>query len=211
MEKLTLAFFSGRHMDKRKSLLFTAWVSLLLVAGCGKQQQHETPGQVCVPEANKAQAMTAAENVLTGMHFSIEKFDTERGLIRTSPLPGAKFFEIWRSDNVGADNRLLSNLHSIRRTAQVEITRQGSQLCIACDVRLQRLSLPEHQVSSSSRTYQMFSQSTGSLQQLTLQPEQRRQAAWVDLDSDTELASEIVRRIEKNLATRKNNEHEENK
>jgi hypothetical protein len=173
-------------------------------------------GQIRVPDIGKAEAMTLVEDVLGQMHFTIEKADIASGLVRTRPLSGAQFFEFWRSDNVGPDNNLLANLHTIRRTVELNISqlaaepqvakRQADQLCIHCDVRVQRLSIPERQISSSARVYEMFSRSSPSLLRLTLDPQQQKKMAWIDLDSDGPLAEEILKRIEAKIASQVSNE-----
>ena len=168
---------------------------ILLLAGCAQPQREAATGQIRVPNLGTAETMVLAEEVLGQMHFKIEKADIESGLMRTRPLSGAQFFEFWRSDNVGPDNSLAANLHTIRRTVELDISQQGKELCIACSVRVQRLSLPERQVSSTARAYEMFSRSSSSLQRLTLNPEQQKNMAWIDLDKDVPLAEEILRRI----------------
>jgi len=181
----------------RNSVL--ACVAFCFLAGCAEQQQFKTVEQICVPGTTKAEAMQAAEDVLGKMHFTIDKADAEQGLIRTRPLPGAQFFEFWRSDNVGAFNSTEANLHSIRRVAELNISQQGGQLYIGCNVKVSRLSLPEQQISSSARAYRMFSQSSPAMQILALHPQQKKGMAWVDLGNDTMLATEILKRIEKHV------------
>jgi hypothetical protein len=66
-------------------------------------------------------------------------------------------------------------------------------------VQVQRLNLPQRQVSSSSQAYRMFSKSSPTIQTLILNPEQKREMAWVNLDMDTKLATEILKRIEKQI------------
>ena len=182
-----------------RNFVFLLLTFALLLAGCAKQQQLQTLEQICLPATAKADAMQAAEVVLGKMHFTIEKADVEQGLIRTRPLPGAQFFEFWRSDNVGDLNSAEANMHSIRRVAELNISRQDSQLCIGCNVNVQRLSIPEQQISSSARAYRMFSQSSPAIQTLILHPRQKTGMAWVNLGSDTMLATEILKRIEKHL------------
>ncbi len=185
----------------------------LLLTGCAEEQQYGAVEPICVENVNKLEAMEIAEDVLAKMHFTLEKADAEtatpgidtrrwRGYIRTRPLAGAQFFEFWRSDNVGADNWLESNLHSIRRVVELNMSEQdegppqsGNRLCINCDVQKYRLSMPEHQVSSSARAYEMFSESNSALQNLRLNPEQKAGMAWIDLGKDRQLAAEILRRI----------------
>lgn len=176
-----------------------ASVVLLLWAGCAEQQRYEAAEPICMDNVDKHQAMEVAEDVLANMHFTIEKADIESGLIKTKPLPGAQFFEFWRSDNVGANNSLEANLHSIRRTVELNISRQNNRLCIDCNVAVQRLSLPEHEVSSSGRAYEMFSKSSSSLQKIRLNPEQEANMAWIDLGRDEQLAAEILKLIENRI------------
>jgi len=189
---------------------YTLMTFALIAAGCA--QQASAPPGIKVQDntlyieqsqgIGMADTMEVAEDVLARMHFDIEKADIDSGVIRTRPLPGAQFFEFWRSDNVGADNSLAANLHTIRRTVELNVSQREGELCIDCDVRVQRLSIPEHEVSSSARAYQMFSQSKPSLQRLTLNPEQEEEMAWIDLDNDIRLAAEILKRIEARIVQR---------
>ena len=197
-------------MTSYRLFLLAGCVGLSLCAGCAttpaSQEQRVQAEQVCVTNIDKPQAMQIAEDVLTAMHFAIEKADLDSGLIRTRPLSGAQFFEFWRSDNVGPDNSLQANLHTIRRTVELEISQQDKELCIACSVRVQRLSLPERQVSSTARAYEMFSRSSSTMQRLALNPQQQKNMAWIDLDKDVPLAEEILRRIEAKIADQASNE-----
>ncbi|MCX5638289.1 MAG: hypothetical protein NTX52_11450 [Planctomycetota bacterium] len=181
--------------------LLSSVFCVLLLAGCAKQQQYEVATEpLCVTGLGKPAVMKASEDVLAEMHFTIEKADADSGLIRTGPLSGAQFFELWRSDNVGAFNSAESNLHSIRRTVELNMTPQGEKLCLGCNVKVERLFLPEREVSSS-QAYQMFSKSTTSLQKLTLNSQQKAGMTWVDLGQDRPLAAEILKRIEQQIAT----------
>ena len=207
------------HKRTGNSCIYAILICAIMAAGCA--QQPSAPLRVKVQdgtlhvgqnsEISMADLIETAENVLAGMHFTIEKADVLReeslgqnGIIRTKPLPGAQFFEFWRSDNVGADNTLAANLHTIRRTVTLDISQQNKELRIGCDVQVQRLSLPERQVSSSAGVYGMFSTSSPSLQRLQLNPEQAKQMAWIDLNSDSQLEAEILRRIETQIVRRTN-------
>jgi hypothetical protein len=187
----------------------------LMAAGC--TQQNSTPLRVKVQGSalyveqdqgiGTADLMEVAEDVLANMYFTIDKADTDSGLIRTRPLSGAQFFEFWRSDNAGTDNALAANLHTIRRTVTLDISQEGQELRIGCNVQAQRLSLPERQVSSSTtRVYGMFSQSSQSLQKLKLNPEQKKEMAWIDLDRDSRLEAEILKRIETGIVRLSNHQ-----
>jgi hypothetical protein len=187
---------------------------MLIAAGCA--QQTSAPPRVKVQGSalyierdqgiGTADLMEIAEDVLARMYFTIDKADVDSGLIRTRPLPGAQFFEFWRSDNVGADNTFEANLHTIRRTVTLDISQQGEELRIGCNVQVQRLSLPERQVSSTARVYEIFSQSSPLLQRLTLDSAQKKEMAWIDLGGDTELATEILKRIQAHIVRQTNHQ-----
>ena len=66
---------------------------------------------------------------------------------------------------------------------------------MSCNVKVQRLSLPEHEVASSGRAYEMFTPSNQSMQVLALHPEQKKDMAWVDVGRDSQLTTEILKRI----------------
>jgi hypothetical protein len=175
-----------------------------MAAGC--TQQTSVPSSAKLPDENlyvkqdkeskTAYLMKVAEDVLAEMHFAIEKADVRNGLIRTRPLPGAQFFEFWRNDNVGIDNAIAANIHTIRRIVTIDINQQGPQIHIVCEVHAQRLSLPERPVNSSTGVYGMFSQSSPLLQRLILNPEQAKRMTWIDLGRDSRLEVEIIKRIE---------------
>ncbi len=192
------------RMNKRKSVSNLCTYALiacaLALAGCAGRQRGAITGPISVSDVGKAETMVAAEDVLAEMHFTIEKADVRSGFIRTRPLPGAQFFEFWRSDNVGGRNSLQANLHTIRRTVELNISQHGGRLQIGCDVRVQRLSLPERDVSSSARVYGIFTRSTSSLQKLEFDEEQKAGLAWIDLDKDVLLAAKILKRIQERIA-----------
>ena len=170
----------------------------LILSGCiGRQNIATEP--ILTPVVDMADATEIAEDVLAKMHFEVDKIDPDNGYIRTRPLAGAQFFEFWRSDNVGTENWIQSNLHSIRRTVEVNISQFGDEPDFGCNVRIERLSLPERQVTSSSRAYEMFSRSSSTMQTLRLNPEQQSRMQWIDLGKDTELEKEIINRIKNRI------------
>jgi len=188
-----------------KSLLFLICVALWFFAGCAKQQQFNAIEQICVPKSNKQQALQIAKEVLGKMHFAIAKFDTEKEYIRSKPLAGAQFFEFWRSDNVGAFNWLESNLHSIRRIVELDTSKtpnqKNSQICINCNVNIQRLSIYGQQASSIAQTFQ-----SSKFKIQNLKP------VWVDLGRDTRLETEILKRVSSMLDaqhSRRDTKHQE--
>jgi len=185
-------------MSAIKLFLFVSSAAAMFFTGCGGQQQFKEIKQVCVEGMEETKAVQAAEDVLSEMHFTIDKADAKQGFVRTRPLSGAQFFEFWRKDNVGKFNFAEANLHSIRRIVEMNMSRQGGQLCINCNVKVQRLNLPEREnVAGSARAYEMFSSSDQVMQNLKVNPEQKKQMGWVDLGDDPKLAAEILSRLEK--------------
>jgi hypothetical protein len=173
----------------------------LLLVGCAEQQQYQVAEPLLMENTDKLRVMEVAEDVLVKMHFNIEKANAENGFIRTKPLQGAQFFELWRSDNVGAGNWLANNLHSIRRIVELNINEQDMGLHINCDVQMYRLSLPEREIRSA-HAYDLFSASTPTVQRIQLHPEQKEDMAWIDLGKDEQLAVEILKRIEQQIVSR---------
>ena len=188
-----------------KSMLNKLFACSLLfwLAGCAENKYTKTIEQHCPPTADKTAAMTTAEQVLAGMHFGIEKFDVDAGYIRTAPLSGAQSFELWRSDSVGSFNRSEADLYSIRRAVELTIGEQAGQLCINCKATTQRLSLPQSQ-STAGQSRPVMSPDQRSIQKFKLGHEQKSNLTWTDLGRDNQLETEILKRIEKQLAaTRK--------
>ena len=173
---------------------------MLFFGGCAKEQQFEAIDEICLPGVNRAAAMEAAEEVLGEMHFTLEKSDAESGYIRSRPLPGAQAFEFWRKDNVGDYNRAQANLHSIRRTVELEISQQERELCIGCDVKVDRLNMPEYEVTSSTQAYRIFSKSSRLRQQLDANAAQEACMSWVKLGEDRRLSTEILKQLKEKLS-----------
>jgi hypothetical protein len=205
-------------MDRRIEVV--RWVALVGVAmslGCASSRPAPEPTQMVCPETvTREQVAQAAHDVLVGMHFPIEKLDVEQGIVRTRPLRGAQFFELWRSDDVGACNAAEANVQSVRRSVELRVIDQipgqkpdaegasnlestASGLRIECNVQIQRLALPGNEVAGVSQAYQIHARSQSTLQTLDVTPRQRAQMAWIDLGPDPELAAEILKRIEKRL------------
>jgi hypothetical protein len=168
--------------------------ALVLPLGCAGQA-YQPAEPLRLDGVSRAQALQAGEDTLGRMHFVIEKLDAEQGIIRTEPLRGAQFFELWRRDNVGAHNTLEANLHTIRRAVELRIAEEQGRVSVDCRVRVERLSLPENEAASISQAYQMHSVSTAGVQRLQLTPQQRQGMAWIDLGQDDRLAAKILEAI----------------
>jgi hypothetical protein len=186
-------------MNRVKLLVFVGFSAMLVFVGCAKEQQFEAIDEICLPGVKKAAAMEAAEGLLSEMHFTVAKSDSKSGYIRSGPLPGAQAFEFWRKDNVGDYNRTQANLHSIRRIVEFDISQQERKLCIGCDVNVERLNMPEYEVTSSAQAYRMFSRSGRSRQQLEANPAQEAGMRWFELGKDTRLSTEILKQLKEKL------------
>ena len=185
-----------------KKVFFGVVVGALLFVGCSVQQRAGGAVKpICLAGLERSAAIEAVEEVLGRLHFTVAKADYESGVIVTRPLPGAEFFEFWRSDSAGRFNKAEASLHTIRRTVEVSMEERGGQLCIGSDVKVERLNLPSEEITSFSQMPYAFAAGSGSRQNLELSDEQMAEASWVDLGSDNELAEVIIRRIEKELAS----------
>lgn len=181
-------------MNKPKLGLTIIFLASLALPGCARPEHVKTMDNLCLTGPDRQEALIAAEDVLSRMHFTIEKFDTDAGYIRTRPLPAAQSFEFWRSDNVGQFNSSEADLHTIRRTVEITAGRSDNQLCLECTAHVQRLSLLERDVATG-RAYAIFSQSRHSLQSMKLSPEQKSGFAWIELGRDNQLETEILKQI----------------
>ncbi|OHB67789.1 MAG: hypothetical protein A2Y76_14495 [Planctomycetes bacterium RBG_13_60_9] len=200
-----------------KAILCVLLIAASFSAGCGSPNASSAPVQMIRAEGvTTAQVMQAADEVLTGMHFSIEKLDVDQGVIRTRPLRGAQFFEFWRSDNASTFACEEANLQAIRRSVELQVRREpvdrrreaggadglqpaASSLRVQCDVSVQRLSLPGNEVASVSQAYQIHTRSTPIQQRLQVNARQRQTMAWVDMGRDPDLAARILQRIERRI------------
>lgn len=183
-------------------LYLISWLGLFFLGGCATQQEFEAREQICQDNIEKDEAMKIARDVLTGMYFTIDKSDFDHGYIRTRPLAGGQFFEIWRQDNRSAHDVVESSLHTIQRVAELNFTQNAGGLCIDCEITVRRLSLPGREVNSAAGAHTMFSRSSSLLRKLELSDEQKNDATWVDLGADPGLQTEILNRIEKQIVAR---------
>jgi hypothetical protein len=177
------------------------FVTPILLSGCAQKQiQHEP---ICLANLDLATVMKQSELVLLKMNFVVDKADISAGIMRTKPLSGGQFFEIWRKDNRDGYSRAMSNLHSIQRTAVLNFMQKNDLLCIDCNVTIERLSIPEKEIDSSARAYSMFSRSSESRQNLYLNPEQEKMMDWVDIGRDQNLEAAILQKIYKRIKTQR--------
>lgn len=174
-------------------------ITACFISGCAKKQQFEVK-PICLVGMDANSMMLEAEKALIRMNFVIDKYDVASGIVRTRPLAGGQFFEIWRQDNRGRYNSGMANLHSIQRTAELKFSENNGQICIDCNVKLERLSIPEKEIDSSARAYSLFSESEKAGQTLKLNKEQKSKMDWVDLGRDNGLEAYILKKVDKRLS-----------
>jgi hypothetical protein len=182
-------------MINRVVLLAFGVLLVFGVFGCSSEVFVEPvePGvPICLQSASQADLMAICEDVLVRMHFEIEKYDVEKGYVKTWPLRGAQFFEFWRSDNAGKDNGVISNLHSALRTVELQITGSQGQFCVECKSRLRRLSIPESELTSTGVSAGIFTGGSTRFQKLRPVSDD---LDWIEMGSDTALEQRILGRI----------------
>ncbi len=184
--------------NKSKPYISLIYAVLFCLSGCAENKYIQTTDKLCVPSSTKAEAVKAAEGILAKMHFSIDKLDAEAGYVKTHPLPGAQTFEFWRADSVGAFNATEADLHSIRRTVELNFTQQVEKICIDCRATTQRMSLPDSQ-TTSPYNQSIMSPRERSLRNLVSNVQLKENMTWIDLGRDNQLETEILKRIDKQL------------
>lgn len=178
-------------------LVLIMFLTAGFLAGCAQKQITVEPK--CLSGINNEFAMKSAERTLVSMNFVIDKLDPNLSIITTKPQRGSQFFEFWAKDNVGGYNKAMSNMDSIRRTVELGFTDKQGEVCITCQVNVQRLSIPEKEIDSTSRAYSIFTSSSQTRQSLNLTNEQREKMAWNDMGRDSQLEASILNRIEKQI------------
>lgn len=173
-------------------------LTLIGFSGCATQPM-DSPEPVMLTSVNKTRTMQVAEDVLKSMHFTIEKADTEKGVITTKPLRGAQLFEFWRKDNASPAATAESSIQSIQRTVQLNIVEGGSTVMIDCQVSVRRLSLPENDDVAQTRSAALFTNSSQGLQKLRINPEQAELMEWIDLGPDPALETKILQLIKQRI------------
>ena len=79
----------------------------------------------------------------------------------------------------------------------MNISEEDGEVCATCEVGIERLSLPDREITSMSWLAGMFTDSNQTQQRLTLKPEQQEGMTWIDLGPDAALERKILTLIEK--------------
>jgi hypothetical protein len=185
-------------MKKDRLILFLI-SACIFFAGCSPQKQAVSDEPLCLPNTPPLELMGTAQVVLTKMHFEVEKYDTDALYIRTRPLSGAQFFELWKQDNASASSAVESNLYSLRRIVELECIQENSETRMKCTVQVLRLSMPEKPIEGAGRMPRMHTESTSSYQTLEVGRQKGTQVEWIDAGRDYDLERKILGRIQKRI------------
>jgi len=169
--------------------------TVICLAGCAQSQKSEFVKEVYLTGVNKQQAIEISEDVLREFSFSIAKEDVNEGIIKTRPLVGGQFFEFWRKDNACLYETVESSIHSIRRTAELNINDTGDKLVVNCEIKVQRLHLPQSYEQTAGYKYDRITGRRIRTTALSLDLGEQ-QTAWIDLGNDEKLSAAIVSKIE---------------
>jgi hypothetical protein len=184
-------------MSKKFLLMSGLGFAIVFFAGCG--QQAGEIDKVCPAGLTKEKAVSVCEDVLRDFNFTVAKADANEGVIISRPLRAGQFFEFWRKDNVGSSNATEANLHSIRRTVEMNINQADGQLCLSCKVRVQRLSLSEPVEKQIGIEYDRTAGRNIKTTALQLDLGNTSKQ-WLELGNDEKLASKILKKIETRTA-----------
>jgi hypothetical protein len=198
-----IGFFIGPVEEGRtkmetvhKLLIVVLVCGFFVFAGCGQQAGIKNIERICISGLDRTEAVEVSEGVLRDMNFMVAKADSEAGYVQSRPLAGGQFFEFWRKDNVGSLNSAESNLHSIRRTVELKMEEEPQEVCINCRVIVERLSMSEAAEKGVGIKYDRITGQRIRTSVLRLEPE-AEQKQWIELGNDAELATAILKQIEK--------------
>jgi hypothetical protein len=184
--------------------VFTSILAATLVglSGCKTAGPVEGTRTECLSAAQPA-VMEAARDVVTSIGFRLDKYDIEAGVLTTKPLSGSQFFEVWKGDNANMYDATEAAIHSLQRIVEMQFTTSDKGVCVVCDAKVRRLSIPEREIVGTTGAYSAFTKSSTSLMGTRLNPAQARQMAWIDMGTDGALSEKILERMGKKLGTGK--------
>jgi len=135
---------------------------MLSVSLCGPGCVSQTgPGRLTVRLENRQEYLQfwrQCVDTVRSFGFRLDRVDPSAGVITTYPETSKQWFEFWRRDVQGADELLEASLHTVRRKLAVRVTPAGEphRYRVTAEATVERLSLPERQVTASSAALQAF-------------------------------------------------------
>jgi hypothetical protein len=138
-----------------------------------------------------------ARRILQDLRFEIEYPEASEGRIATRGLTGASWFEFWREDTIGTDQRIESSLHTTRRRVTVAITPVASGSEIFVQVTKERLTAPNTGPQSIGQAYSLYDFEISKMYERDeIAPTRYK---WVDVGRDELLEQDILARLERRI------------
>jgi hypothetical protein len=119
------------------------------------------PAAPTVTSANFDRLWNACADVARDRQFVIDRQDYRGGVLTTSPLISAQFFEPWRRDALTGDAVAESSLASIRRTIRFDFERRDDgTFSVVPSVTVERYSAAERRITSAMLYRSAFRKTT---------------------------------------------------
>ena len=177
-------------MSRAGALVVLATVTA--VAGCASRVER-LPNPMALPGHDAEAVEATARRVLTELRFEIEYPEASEGRLETDYQTGASWFEFWREDTVGAEQRAESSLHTVRRRARVSVTPTESGSEVSVQVVKERFGTPGTGPGSVGEAYSIYSPTRVSLWRDD--PMRSSSAAWIERGRDDLLEQRILERV----------------
>ncbi len=186
---------------KMQAILKISIVALaVIISGCSASKDSKSVYDQGVDETRSAvvtgaaveDTMNSSRERLGRMGFKFDKFDTASGYLRTEPLGGSQFFELWRDENVGAYNAAMSNINSVARIVEMNFNQIGDDVYVDCTAHINQLSLETGDLQGVSDMKNAFTKSSGGFQRLSIKG---GNAGWKNLGRDAKLEELILSEI----------------
>ena len=164
-------------------------------AGCKETVRLDNPMRFAGTDADYVE--NVARRVLEELRFDIEYPEASEGRLATRGLTGASWFEFWREDTIGTDQRVEASFHTTRRRVVVSITPGGGGAEVFVKVTKERLTAPGAGPNSIGEAYTIYDfQISEMVARDELEPSPPE---WVERGRDERLEQEILARVAKRL------------
>jgi hypothetical protein len=173
-------------------------ISLLVLVtvaatGCVAAPAVRLSNPLPLVSADPSTVEDAARRILVDMRFTLVQPSSRPGVVVTQPLTGDAWFEFWRDDTVGSDQRVESSLHTVRRVVTVTVTSQGGGSEVAVRVVKDRASAPGAAPENITLSLDLFNTSKS---ELVRQDElAASEYTWIPLGRDEALEQVLLERI----------------
>ena len=174
------------------------WVLSAGLVGCQAPAPADGPTRHRVAAADDADLdllWDAVGRTLERYAFRLDRQDRLAGVVTTHPETSAHWFEFWRPQPEPAYYWMESNLHTIQRKAQVQLTRVADLDAYEVDVTVQRYkyNLEERQIDDPAAALRMFGSAAP-----TVSGRQRtaaESAYWTELGRDEPMERALLASI----------------